>query len=118
MNNQKRPFSIGAVFILLLIGAMIGFQLGKWSNRQEERPPSTTPKREVKFCTQEVKLCPDGSYVGRTGPNCEFAPCPTVIPRNEQNTFCGGIMGIACPTGYRCQYEGNHPDAGGTCIKG
>jgi len=28
-------------------------------------------------CTQEAKQCPDGSYVGRTGPNCEFAPCPS-----------------------------------------
>lgn len=27
-------------------------------------------------CTEEAKQCPDGSYVGRTGPNCEFAPCP------------------------------------------
>ncbi|MHB9139688.1 MAG: TspO/MBR family protein [Victivallaceae bacterium] len=27
-------------------------------------------------CTQEAKLCPDGSYVGRTGPKCEFAACP------------------------------------------
>lgn len=27
-------------------------------------------------CTQEVKLCPDGSYVGRGGSNCEFASCP------------------------------------------
>ncbi|MCI0619445.1 hypothetical protein L0Y40_00180 [Candidatus Wolfebacteria bacterium] len=27
-------------------------------------------------CTLEAKLCPDGSYVGRTGPNCEFSPCP------------------------------------------
>ena len=27
-------------------------------------------------CTQEAKICPDGSAVGRTGPNCEFAPCP------------------------------------------
>lgn len=26
-------------------------------------------------CTMEAKLCPDGSYVGRSGPNCEFAPC-------------------------------------------
>ncbi len=26
-------------------------------------------------CTMEAKLCPDGSYVGRIGPNCEFAPC-------------------------------------------
>ena len=28
-------------------------------------------------CTQEAKLCPDGSYVGREGPNCEFTKCPT-----------------------------------------
>ncbi len=27
-------------------------------------------------CTQEAIQCPDGSYVGRTGPNCEFALCP------------------------------------------
>lgn len=29
-------------------------------------------------CTMEAKLCPDGSAVGRTGPNCEFAACPSV----------------------------------------
>jgi hypothetical protein len=29
-----------------------------------------------KGCTQEAKLCSDGSAVGRTGANCEFAPCP------------------------------------------
>jgi hypothetical protein len=27
-------------------------------------------------CTLEAKLCPDGSAVGRIGPNCEFAACP------------------------------------------
>lgn len=27
-------------------------------------------------CTMEAKLCPDGSSVGRSGPNCEFSPCP------------------------------------------
>lgn len=28
-------------------------------------------------CTQEVMACPDGvTYVGRSGPNCEFAACP------------------------------------------
>lgn len=27
-------------------------------------------------CTMDAKLCPDGSYVGRVGPNCEFAACP------------------------------------------
>jgi hypothetical protein len=29
-----------------------------------------------KSCTMEAKLCPDGSYVGRSGPNCEFTVCP------------------------------------------
>ncbi len=28
------------------------------------------------ICTLEAKICPDGSVVGRMGPNCEFAPCP------------------------------------------
>lgn len=31
---------------------------------------------EPVMCTMEAKLCPDGSYVSRTGPHCEFAPCP------------------------------------------
>ena len=31
---------------------------------------------QPKACTEEAKLCPDGSAVGRTGPNCEFEDCP------------------------------------------
>ena len=27
-------------------------------------------------CTMEAKTCPDGSSVGRVGPDCEFEPCP------------------------------------------
>jgi len=49
-------------------------------------------------CTQEAKECPDGSYVGRTGFNCEFAACPnatttssttssTIAYRNTQYGF-------------------------------
>lgn len=26
-------------------------------------------------CTMEARQCPDGSWVGRSGPNCEFV-CP------------------------------------------
>lgn len=29
-------------------------------------------------CTMEAKICPDGTGVGRSGPNCEFTPCPKV----------------------------------------
>ncbi len=77
-------------------------------------PPSASPKptdNQV-FCTQEAKRCPDGSYVGRSGPNCEFAPCPT-----GKQIFCGGIAGASCPTGYSCKLDGSYPDAGGTCIR-
>jgi hypothetical protein len=27
-------------------------------------------------CTMDAMQCPDGSYVGRIPPDCEFAPCP------------------------------------------
>jgi len=32
--------------------------------------------REPIACLADAKLCQDGTAVGRTGPNCEFAPCP------------------------------------------
>lgn len=42
---------------------------------------SKTFEFSIKFpgntaCTLDAKICPDGSSVGRTGPNCEFLPCP------------------------------------------
>ncbi|OGK13184.1 hypothetical protein A3C98_00610 [Candidatus Roizmanbacteria bacterium RIFCSPHIGHO2_02_FULL_37_15] len=86
MDNQNTPFSenmkqptLAGLFIILLIGAVIGFQLGKWSVKQDASPiyPTRGVFPSEKVCTQEAKLCPNGSYVGRTGPNCEFAPCPT-----------------------------------------
>ena len=40
-------------------------------------------------CTQEAKLCSDGSAVGRTGPNCEFAACPDT-GNNSGNGGGGG----------------------------
>jgi len=41
-----------------------------------ENQTLTSPTPKAIICTQDAKLCPDGSYVGRVGPNCEFAPCP------------------------------------------
>ena len=40
-------------------------------------------KPAQKACTQEAKLCLDGSAVGRTGPNCEFAECPNEGVRGQ-----------------------------------
>lgn len=47
---------------------------------EKSAPPSTPPDPPADpggpVCTMEAKMCPDGSAVGRTGPNCEFAACP------------------------------------------
>lgn len=43
-----------------------------------EPDASSTPLSVA--CTMDAKICPDGSAVGRSGPKCEFAPCPTSKP--------------------------------------
>lgn len=48
---------------------------------EKSTPPSTPPDAPADpgggpVCTVEAKVCPDGSAVGRSGPNCEFAACP------------------------------------------
>lgn len=48
-----------------------------------------------KPCTLEAKLCPDGSSVGRTGPNCEFAPCPA------GETYCSSPRPEVCTKEYK-----------------
>ena len=29
------------------------------------------------YCATDVKICPNGSIVGRVSPSCDFAACPT-----------------------------------------
>lgn len=43
--------------------------------KDEDVPYRPLPVEPV-ACPMDAKICPDGSGVGRTGPNCEFAPCP------------------------------------------
>ncbi|MCK9352482.1 MAG: Hint domain-containing protein [Candidatus Pacebacteria bacterium] len=48
-------------------------------------------------CTMDAKICPDGSAVGRVGPNCEFAECPVA---GAQGSSCSTDKD--CGTGYEC----------------
>jgi len=50
-------------------------------------------------CTMEAKICPDGSSVGRSGPNCEFAQCPVSD---------AGNVGLANPASVNCQEKGGN----------
>ncbi len=57
-----------------------------------------TRKPAERACTLEAKLCPDGSAVGRVGPNCEFAPCPTATGTTGIGTIKGKVtVGPICP---------------------
>ncbi|MFZ2253173.1 MAG: Gmad2 immunoglobulin-like domain-containing protein [Minisyncoccia bacterium] len=47
-------------------------------------------------CTLEAKICPDGSSVGRTGPQCEFAECPT-----QNATSSDALIIIDTPQPYQ-----------------
>src|SRR3989338_6171267 len=66
--------------IIIVVLIIAGFGTA-WKLTKED----TTPPIYPKACTQEAKLCHDGSYVGRTGPNCEFALCPTTDPNPNPN---------------------------------
>lgn len=47
---------------------------------------------EAVFCTMEALQCPDGSYVGRQGPQCAFAACP------DQSSYTGTLR--QSPAGF------------------
>ncbi|MEK7611682.1 MAG: hypothetical protein AAB486_04930 [Patescibacteria group bacterium] len=38
------------------------------------------------------------------------------LDQTQEGDFCGGIAGIPCAEGYKCQLEGSYPDAGGKCV--
>jgi hypothetical protein len=63
--------------------------------------------KEYVACTMDAKVCPDGSYVGRVGPTCEFAACPslTTTPKavactkeQKESDVCLEIYQPVCAT--------------------
>lgn len=92
--------------VLLLVGA------GAWY--------FTVPRVAVPVaCTAEAMQCPGGSYVGRTGPNCQFV-CPPVATSTPAPTPGGSSGGGILPynsgikgtvmAGPTCPVERNPPD--------
>ena len=75
-KNKLMTVVLLLIVILLICGGLVyvGIILGK----KNITPDSLLNK--PKACTQEAQVCPDGSSVGRIGPNCEFAPCPNRVP--------------------------------------
>ncbi len=93
--NFKYILIIATVLIMILFGTACIYFL----NRTNLVLPPGEPK--ITACTMEAKICPDGSAVGRTGKNCEFADCPVLT--------LSGITGIAM-LGPMCPVQKNPPD--------
>lgn len=72
---MNKTYIIIIVVAVILLGAALVFGTGQ---RAQAPVQEVTNGEEIEgvVCTMDAKLCPDGSYVGRTGPNCEFAACP------------------------------------------
>lgn len=84
---SQKPFVSTAlvVFIMILLTAFsyfVGYKRGELKNAGPNVEVLPSPPLE-RACTLEAKICPDGSSVGRTGPNCEFSACPTTSSSSE-----------------------------------
>lgn len=74
MKNQKGVFPpIVGIVIIVVVAIAFG---GVFAYQYLATPKANNQQQNLTACTQEAKLCPDGSSVSRTGPNCEFAECP------------------------------------------
>ena len=62
------------IILLLVLVVEIGFIVVNYIGKKSTQP--TEDSNAPKNCLMDVKICPDGSSVTRTGPNCEFSPCP------------------------------------------
>lgn len=72
--SSMHKIVIGLVSLAAIVGG--GFYL---HTTQTSQPDTNSNGGDMVVCTMEAKLCPDGvTYVGRQGPTCEFAACPTV----------------------------------------
>ncbi len=67
-------------------------------------------------CTADAMLCPDGSSVGRVGPDCRFAPCPDIVPPTTRRDECQDVGGRWANDGLHdpiCLHD--YSDGGKSC---
>jgi hypothetical protein len=98
------PFSKIVALIVFTLLPIAAFFFGMSYQRMIDgtQPVLDLPlvPKEQKACTMEAKLCPDGTAVGRSGPNCEFAACPTTSPSALSPTTTQGFYNaddFVCP---------------------
>ncbi|MFA5071796.1 MAG: hypothetical protein WAW15_02165 [Minisyncoccales bacterium] len=70
MNQKQKGFAPIIIVLIVLVLAGVGGTSYYLINKQLTKQTA---------CIMDVKICPDGSSVGRISPNCEFAACPEEV---------------------------------------
>lgn len=104
MAKKEKDFSflpliiITIVLIVLIISGFFAFQkLSKNLNFQGNNQLQNQEQDKNIACSQEAKMCEDGSFISRTGPNCEFTECPTLDNKEKLCLDSGGsVVNIDC----------------------
>ena len=78
-KNKNKKVLIITLIIWFLVAGAAGAAYFYWEEISEFIPfVNKQDQPQPVACTEEAKVCPDGSSVGRIPPDCEFAECPEV----------------------------------------
>ncbi len=96
-NNPMKQLL--AACVLLLVLGFLGF-LYRYEIENPHLSAALTSgiATSSAACTQDAKICPDGSAVGRTGSSCSFAACP--FP-NVELSAASTTISFVLPEGYK-----------------
>lgn len=100
-------FVLSIPFFVAIIGLiLIQFLYSYLDSFSQKDFPTPTPAQQV-ACTQEAKQCPDGvTYVGRTGPKCEFEACPeSSTSTSSYSDFLGKIKTLTTSNNFSSLIE-------------
>ncbi|HPN96255.1 MAG TPA: hypothetical protein PLK35_00665 [Candidatus Moranbacteria bacterium] len=100
--NKRIPSVWG--FVIIALAAVVSVTFMWLATKSGEISGKINEKKPLE-CTMEARVCPDGSSVGRTGPNCEFEPCPTgnLVGNDKDEHGCIGSAGyIWCEEKQKC----------------
>lgn len=77
---------------VILAGISLVVAYGVWAFHQT--PENQEEGGNMTICTADARQCPDGTYVGRTGPNCQFV-CPSTAVTPTDETTVSTKLGVA-----------------------
>lgn len=81
--KNKTTMALGLIILVIILLSVLVYQ-----NRWFSQKSVSTPE-DAFSCTADAKLCTDGSYVGRSGPKCEFAECPVGATKEAKSRVVG-----------------------------